>query len=234
MNLNELYRRLSFGELSNLSISSEGSGSIINDKRPTVVLLANEGLQELSKRFVLREKVLLIEQQEGLTTYRLEPMYSIQNAETSGVNRPYIVDSEDEPFSDPVLKVLQVYDSCGRELPLNDRDNFWAVFTPQNNVLQVPNPQAGLPLSVNYQTFVKPILGVDLEETIDIPMVLEKALTSYIAGHVLGNMNTQESNAKSQEHLLRFEAICAEAEDKDLLSISSSSTNTKFEKRGWA
>lgn len=234
MNLNELYRRLSFGELSNLSISSEGSGSIINDKRPTVVLLANEGLQELSKRFVLREKVLLIEQQEGVTTYRLEPMYSIQNSATSGVNRPYIVDSEDEPFNDPVLKVLQVYDSWGRELPLNDRDNFYAVYTPQNNVLQVPNPQAGLPLSVNYQTFVKPILGVDLEETIDIPMVLEKALTSYIAGHVLGNMNTQESNAKSQEHLLRFEAICAEAEDKDLLSISSSSTNTKFEKRGWA
>jgi hypothetical protein len=234
MNLNELYRRLSFGELSNLSISSEGSGSIINDKRPTVVLLANEALQELSKRFVLREKVLLIEQQEGLTTYRLEPMYSSQNAETSGVNCPYIVDSEDEPFNDPVLKVLQVFDSCGQELPLNDRDNFWAVFTPQNNVLQVPNPQAGLPLSVNYQTFVKPILGVDPEEVIDIPVVLEKALTSYIAAHVLGNMNTQESNAKSQEHLLRFQAICAEAEDKDLLSISTSNTNTKFEKRGWA
>lgn len=233
MNLNELYRRLSFGELSNLSISSEGSGSIINDKQPTVVLLANEGLQELSKRFVLRDKLLLVEQQEGLTNYRLEPMYSVQNSETSGVGHPYIVDSEDEPFNDAVLKILHVYDSCGRELPINDRDNFWSVFTPQNNVLQVPNPQAGLPLSVNYQTFVKPILGVDLEETIDIPMVLEKALTSYIAGHILGNMNTQESNAKSQEHLLRFEAICAEAEDKDLLSISSSSTNTKFQKRGW-
>ena len=87
---------------------------------------------------------------------------------------------------------------------------------------------------MNYQTFVKPILGIDLEEIIDIPIVLEKALTSYIAGHVLGNMNTQESNAKSQEHLLRFEAICAEAENKDLLSISNSNTNTKFEKRGWA
>jgi hypothetical protein len=234
MNLNELYRRLSYGELSNLSISSEGSGSIVSGKRPTVVLLANEALRELSKRFVLREKTLLIEQIEGLTTYRLEPMYSVQNAEISNVDQPYIVDSEDEPFNDPVLKIIQVYDHWGREMPLNDRDNFWSLFTPQNNILQVPNPQAGLPLSVNYQTFIKPILGTDLEETIDIPVVLEKALTSYIAGHILGNMNTQESNAKSQEHLLRFEAICAEAEDKDLLSISSSNTNTKFEKRGWA
>ena len=233
MNLNELYRRLSFGELSNLSISSEGSGTIINDKRPSVVLLANEALQELSKRFVLREQTLILEQQEGLTSYRLEPMYSIQNAQTSGVNRPYIIDNEEEPFNTAVLKVLHVYDNWGNELPLNDRDNSCAIYTPQNNILQVPNPQAGLPLSVSYQTFVKPILGVDVEETIDIPMVLEKALTSYIAGHILGNMNTQESNAKSREHLLRFEAICAEAENKDLLSISTSNTNTKFDNRGW-
>ena len=233
MDLNELYKRLSYGELSNLSIGSEGSGTIIVEKQPIILFLANEALRELSKRFVLRENVLLIEQQEGVINYRLDPIYSIQNAEASGVEYPYIVDSPDAPFNDVVLKILQVYDECGRELPLNDRDNYWSLFTPQNNLLQIPNPQVGSSLSINYQTFLKPILGVDLEETIDIPVVLEKALTSYIAGHVLGNMNTQESNAKSQEHLLRFQAICAEAEEKDLLSISNSDTNKKFEQRGW-
>lgn len=233
MNLNELYRRLSYGELSNLSISGEASGTIIEEKRPSIILIANEGLQELFKRFVLRERVAIIEQQEGRVSYRLEPMYSVFNSKVSGYRYPYIVDSEDNPFDYAVIKILQVYDHYGNELPVNDRDDSCSVFTPQGNVLEVPNPQAGIPLTVNFQTFGTPILGDELDETIDIPVVLEKALTSYIAGHILGNMNTQESNAKSQEHLLRFEAICAEAEDKDLLSNSTVPSNTKFEKRGW-
>lgn len=234
MNLKELYRRLSFGELSNLSISGEGSGDIAEAKRPIVVLLANEALRELYKKFVLREKNLILEQIEGKTLYRLEPMFSLTNAESSGCECPYIIDNPDEPFNDAVLKILNVYDSAGNELVLNDQDDPCSVFTPQVNVLQVPNPMGGLPLTINYQTYPREINETDLEDTIDIPMVLEKALTSYIAGHILGNMNTQESNAKSQEHLLRFEAICAEAEQKDLLSNSSVSSNTKFEKRGWA
>ena len=46
-------------------------------------------------------------------------------------------------------------------------------------------------------------------------------------------MNTQESTAKSQEHLATYEAICAEAIDRDLVNTSISSTNTSFEKRGF-
>ena len=233
MNLNELYRRLSYGELSNLSISGEGSGTIIEEKRPSIVLIANEGLQTLFKKFVLREQVTVIEQQEGRVSYRLEPMYSVFNSKVSGYECPYIIDNEDNPFDHAVIKILQVYDQYGNEFLINDRDNPCSLFTPQGNVLEVPNPQERMPLTINFQTFGAPILGDTLDETIDIPMVLEKALTSYIAGHVLGNMNSQESNAKSQEHLARFEAICAEAEDKDLLSNSSVSSNTKFEKRGW-
>lgn len=234
MNLNELYRKLSIGELSNLSISGEGSGTIIESKRPSIVLLTNEGMRELYKKFVLRDKTLMLQMQEGRTTYRLEPRFSVHNAEVSGAKRPYIIDSHDDPFNDSVIKVLQVYDNWGTELTLNDRDNGASLFTPSGNVLQIPNPLEGCALSVNYQTLPNEIDGQDLEEIIDIPVVLEKALTSYIAGQVLGNMNTQESNAKSQEHLLRFESICKEAEEKDLLSISSVATNTKFEKRGWA
>ncbi|AZO48057.1 hypothetical protein [Mesorhizobium sp. M4B.F.Ca.ET.058.02.1.1] len=104
MKIVDLFRQLSFGELSNLAISESGSGQIILEKRPQLVQYTNDALLAIYSRFLLSEKDLLIELVNQITNYHLIPKY----AETSGsdVDWPYIKDLPDEPFTGDLIKIL--------------------------------------------------------------------------------------------------------------------------------
>lgn len=88
-------------------------------------------------------------------------------------------------------------------------------------------------LSLEYQARHAVLDHCDCEEEILLPDVLLRALKAYIASKVFMHMNTQENTAKGQEHYLVYESICAEVVEKDLVSSSSSTTNVRFQKRGW-
>jgi len=235
MTLGELYEALSYGELSNLSMSGEGSGTIDDASQPKVLLYANDGLLRLYSKFVLNEKSVLIEQYEHITFYHLLPRFAV-NYTPAGYSDTeeirYIIDTPGELFLDDVIKPLQVYDSINGRLPLNDDNNTYSVFTPQAKCIQVPNPVDERMMSVSYQARHPIILG-ELDEIVYIPDVLMSALTAYIAYKVYSHMNTQESTTKAQEHIQLYEAICVSAKDNDLLGTSISVTNTRFEQRGW-
>lgn len=236
MTLNDLFTDLALGELSNLSVSE--NNTIIAEKRPQVVVYANEALLALYSRFVLIEKDMLVEMREATTNYHLLKRYAIsQYDESNPTDRwslPYIIDGLAEPFTEDVIKILSVYNSFGIKLPLNDLENPMSVFNPQSTVLQVPFPIAGQALAIEYQA-KHPILShCDCNDEIYLPEVLHRALKAYIASKMFMHMNTQESTAKGQEHSMNYEMICLEVVEKDLVSSSSSTTNLKLFKRGFA
>ena len=72
MNIEDLFTSLSYGELNNLSMSADGSGSIEESKQPQILLYANEGLLRLYGRFLLKENDVLIEMVEHITNYHLK------------------------------------------------------------------------------------------------------------------------------------------------------------------
>ena len=234
LTVSELFSLLSYGELSNLSMSTEGGGSIELSKQPTVILYANEALLKLHSRFCLSEKDLNLELVPHITNYHLIPRFAESNQGEKHERYPYIKDLLCEKFEGDVIRVLSVYDKFGCELPLNDAGNPLSVFTPQPVVLQVPHPTAGMSLAVHYQARHRK-LSVDCEEdeTIELPDTLHVALTSYIAYNVYTTINTAEATAKAQEHLAKYEATCQEAEEKDLVSTSTSQTNVRFHRNGW-
>lgn len=236
MNLNELFRDLALGELSNLSVVE--NNTIIPEKRPQIVNYANEALLTLCSRFVLIEKDMLVEMREATTNYHLLKRYAISQYDESNPadrwNLPYIMDTIGEPFEEDVIKILSVYNSFGIKLPLNDLDNVLSVFNPQSTVLQVPFPIAGQALAIEYQAKHPTLDHCECEDEIQLPDVLHRALKAYIASKMFMHMNTQESTAKGQEHSLTYEAICLEVVEKDLVSSSSSTTNLKLFKRGFA
>lgn len=236
MNLNGLFHALALGELSNLAMS-EG-GTIIPEKRPQVVTYTNEGLLALYSKFVLSEKGMLIEMREAVTNYHLLKRYALsqydENNPPSRYHSPYIVDNVAEPFQEDVIKVLSVYNSFGMKIPLNDLENCLSVFTPQSTVLQVPYPIAGQALSLEYQAKHATLNHCNCEDEILLPEVLHAALRAYISSKVFMHMNTQENTAKGQEHMMVYEGACVDVVEKDLVSTSSSTTNTRFNKRGWA
>lgn len=233
MNLENLFQKLSYGEFSNLSLGIDGDGSIEERHQPKIVLHANEGLLRLYTRFLLLEKDVIVEQVSHITNYHLLSRFAESNWNPEEEPIPYIKDLGREPFQEDVIKILSVYDSHGRQLPLNDNERVDSVFTPQAKLLQVPHPRDRVSLSLHYQA-KHPALSIDrLDQEVDLPEVLHGALTAFIASKIYGNMNTAESTAKSQEHGALYENICNEVTEKDLVSSSTSTTNSRFHLRGW-
>lgn len=233
MLLQDLYRDLSYGELSNLAMSNDGDGTIQEAQQPKIVRYTNEGLLALYSKFILLEKDLLIEQYEHITNYHLLKRFSQQGYDPESEDYPYIIDLNREPFSEDVLKILAVYDSCGYARPINDNERADSLFSPQAKILQVPNPVAGEALSVLYQARHPELLVSEPEGEIILPDVLKGALTAFVAYKVYSHMNTENSSAKAQEHYMIYENICTNVVEMDMVSTSTSTTNSRFEKNGW-
>lgn len=234
LTVEELFSLLSYGELSNLSMGTDGGGSIEETKQPTVILYANEALLKLHSRFCLSEKDLNLELVGHITNYHLIPRFAESRQGEKRVPYPYIKDLLCDRFEGDVIRILGVHDKYGNELPLNDVNNRHSVFTPQPVILQVPNPIPGMSLAVHYQArHEKLLVDAENDQIIELPDILHVALTSYIAYNIYTTINTAEATTKAQEHLAKYEITCQEAEEKDLVSTSSSQTNARFEKNGW-
>lgn len=233
MKITELFRRLSFGELSNLAVSNN-DGTLVEEKHPQIIQYVNEGLLRLHSRFLLYEKNLLLEQYSHIINYHLIKKFSEHAG--SNTHHPYIKDLPDEPFQDDVIKILAVHNEFGTQLPLNDKDNPYSMFTPQPDILQIPFPQERRPLAVTYQAR-HPILddreGHILSQEIDIPFSLEGALQSFVGYKTYSHMNGQENIVKGQENMAAYEAICTEIQDRDLVSQSFHTSFFKLELRGF-
>lgn len=236
MRVSELFRRLSFGELSNLAMSSEGSGEILEKDFPKLILYTNDGLLSLFTRFILSEKNLILEEVVNVTNYHLKKQFS----ESSGSNEEnhYIKDLITEPFQEDVIKIVEVYDSFGQKRSLNDKDDPWSLFTPQPDTLQVPHPIQGKALGIMYQA--RHVLLKDrgnnneiLSQDIDLPFYLESALQLFVASKVYTHMNGQENIAKSQEYEAAYNTKCGEVLAKDLVNNSFHTSFTKLEHRGF-
>jgi hypothetical protein len=234
MLLNDLFSMLAYGELSNHHMAQVEVGTIDESKQPQVVYFCNEGLKRLYTKYTLKEKDCIIELVEGLTFYHLRPEFSASGYDPTVADFAYIRDLSSDRFMGDVLKVTSVHNSWGRERPLNVNNNIWSVNTPSIRLIQVNNPQFNEVLSVAYQAS-HPLL--ELKEGghkyIELPDSLHGALTAFIASSVYSNMNTAEAQAIGQGHMVRFDTICNEIVETDVLNQSISEDNTRFKLRGW-
>lgn len=230
MNVSDLLKSLSYGELSNLSISGEGSGEILEDKIPKVINHINDGLLQLHTKFVLSWKTLILKMQEGRTDYPLR----IEYTESQNLSKfpQYIIDRND-PYTGDLIKIMAVTDSCGQELPLNDEENCYSLFTPTPMILQVPFPSIIQLMSVSYQANHIKLSADRLDQQIELPETLHEALRLSVAAAIYSGMNGAENTAKAAEYRTRFDLICNEIALTDVTNSSVSFTNTRFSKRGW-
>lgn len=233
--VSELFRRLSYGPLSNIAISNEGAGGIAEAKQPAIIQYANEGLLRLHSRFVLIERELIIELIDGVTSYPIDSTYAFSKSTGDASVPAYIQDSTVVPYQDDLIKIMAVFNCAGCQLPLNNDGDCCSFFTPQPNVLQVPNPLDEATIHLTYQARHKKLSDYPavLTEEINIPFVLEEALLSYIASSVYSNMNGQEHGLKAAAHLSKFESICNDVRAQDLVNSSISGSLSKFCERGF-
>lgn len=235
MLVSDFLEQLSLGPLSNLSISGEGDGTIVPAKRPMIINHLNDALLRIYTKFNLSEKELILSLLAYRTKYRLESQFAVSQAANYPTTIPHILDTA-QPFKDDLLKVVSVRNVNGAYLPLNDDGVDRSLYTPEVNVLQVPDPVAGVPLFVTYQARHPKLetLGSDITKVnFSLPTILEAAALAYVAHKVYFNMNGQEHAAIAAGHLAEYNRICNDITDKDLVSQSISQTNTKFDDRGF-
>jgi len=232
MTVEELFTKLSVGELSNLSMSNEGSGQIQEKSQAKLISYTNDALMQLYSRFVLLEKFVVIEMIQGITSYYLMKRFAQSNCALVSQDPCYIKDLL-EPFEEDVIKILEVQDHLGRRVTLNDQSDALSMFTPRPNMLQVPRPVEGLALSISYQARHRKLEPGVMEAPIYLPEVLEEALLAFVAGKVYSHMNGEENSAKGQEYKGKYEEQCQLVVDRDLVNNTPDTTSEIFKRNGW-
>lgn len=236
MKVPDILKALAVGELSNLYMGN--TGVIDQSKIPAVIQAINDALLQLYTKFALKEESLILELRVGVTNYHFKKRFAYSeydlNNPPASWDMPYILDMDTDKFEEDVIKVLTVYGYDGTKLLLNDVENTQSVFTPQPQMLEVPYPIQGKCLSVVYQAKHKTVPSTEYEDfEVEFPDCLFLALRYAVAAQIYSQMNTQENIMKGQEYEAKYLAQCQTAIDMDLVNTTISTTNTRFEKRGW-
>lgn len=232
MNTNSLLAQLSYGELSNLSLSNEGDGSIRPRDMGKLLTFINDGLSDITNKFRTKESIVHIKLYEHITTYVLDSKYSVVTNDPSVINFPYVLDNTREPFKNDVKKIMSVEDSLGRDRPINDTTTKYGVFIKEKNKIEVPLPEAGVFLFIKYQSEHFRVTTQNLDEDLDINDSLIPALRIYVAYKVFSTIGTVDASNKSIELLNQYMGIVQELRDVDITG-DSKIMDSNFRRNGW-
>lgn len=237
MKVRDLFKQLSFNELSNMTIGSEGSGSVNSASYERLINQTNSALVDLYSRFTLSEKELIIETLDWKSQYVLRKQHAVTDSTTDVLK--YIIDSPADPFLGDVLAVLTVRNEVGHLLPVNDSERIGSVFTPQPDCIQFTHLGSNQAFFVGYRAKHEELKFDSenpencLEQEIRLPLVLEAALRFKIAEYIYSPMAGQEMGPKTKELSDKYELECIKVQANGLISPPDQSTNIKLHRRGF-
>lgn len=238
--LGNIYADLSYGPLSGLAIGMDGAGTILDTQQNRVLSMVNEGLIQLYSKFLLHTREMKVKHIVGRTMYPLIK----QHADTypddqDDTGEVFIMDSASNPYEGDLIKVLLAYKLDPNDstkylpVPLNDLEDDDSLFTPMEDVLQIPEPEDGLFTYLLYQARHYNLTSGDLAQYVYLPEVLYGALEAWISYRIFSGMNGEEHSKKAIEQYNRYQTICAEATDKDLVKQTIVITSKKLDERGY-
>lgn len=238
MTLLDLFKDLTYGELSQLSFGNMMPDDNESEPDPKayaqLISHINRGLTALYSRFLLQAKEIYIQQYEEFEIYELHSKYAASNvASTEPIK--YIEDSVANPFLDDILKIEECYDEVGNKLFLNDVTEELSIFTPSYRSIQIPYPNDFNMLAVQYRANhprIDYVRGMDPSAIeIHMPGTLYEALLFYIAHRVFGAQNT-DGGVEGNDYWKKYNNICVEAETKGLY-IQAEPGDWRFDHKGW-
>lgn len=236
MLLSEIFEYLTFGELSHIKIGGADVGAIAEIDYPKIITNINLAMIELHKRFNLKMKEIPLQLYDQITLYYLTSDYT----ESSGTQPiKYITDATlVDPFDNDILMITNVYDELGNDLPLNDLDTDFSVFTPTPTTLQVPDANDNLALAIIYRAQPDKInyVGMDAAAAavyeVALPPQLLDCLTAFVAWKIFAPLNVGDRAAEATAYYQKFEAAVALVRFEGLLN-EDMTTNNKFGANGW-
>lgn len=212
MFLNEVHEQLCSAEL---SLTKVGEGATLStESLPKINALIQAGINDLNKRFTIRENELLLRTNPDLDVYQLIP----DNAVSSGNPNAYIIDDPLAKYEGDLMQILQVTGSNGEALWLNvdtssvvSTDNLFGknhlrvthsgINFLSYNTLKLTKPHDLGDVLIRYKAKLKPMdLSLDPTDVfIDIPDFYLNALVFYTAARKF-NPNGAETIGKGMYH----------------------------------
>lgn len=267
MLLREVFDALTYGELSQLNMGGTDAGFISDAHYNRLLTHVNLGLTALHRRFVIKLNQIELVFLPGVSRYHLHSQHRYSDEEVavgdfridvgdttllldtqSVADAEYIRDQPYARFQDDLLKVERVMTPCHIELPLNEHGKRWSVFTPRDNVVQVPLEivdQYQVPdwlkvdrLLVEYrQNHVKLSPGAGEFDAnrveIDLPDAYLQALLYYVASRVHTPIAAGAQVNPGNEWYAKYEQECQRLLQENL-QIDQVSGLDKIRHRGWA
>lgn len=248
MKLYDIFKSLTYGELSNLAIGNVSAGEISDVNYVPIMNHINMGLTALYTRFKLKENSFVLALQDTQVTYSLLSQYAVSNTKSKELVR-YIEDSTFAPFKDDILKIYKVLTPAGIPVSLNMGYHPYTCTTPTANILRVPpvlvDGSTDLPeylrnvnkLTVMYQAnhvMLDPDMG-SFDPTkieMELPQSHLQALLYFVASRVNNPIGLgQEFNA-GNTYAAKYERECQLLEAKGM-EIDEDTSSTKFSSRGF-
>lgn len=227
--LGDVFRDLSYGNLSNLAIGGEGKGAIPETHQERILALVNQGVTKLSGRFVVREESLLLRATKDQLEYDLIPERADSNLDAGS---KYIIDTAQDPFDEEIMNVLIVIDENGDELVIDNREVSGSVMVKGTH-LKFSEVDEDEVFEIIYQPKPKLLESVEASQPIILPEALYEALEAYVGYRVMAPMNGVEHKVRSDDLKMTFEMICNDALDKGLVRLSVTGSNAKLGYRGF-
>ena len=197
--VSDIFTNLSLGELSQYAIGGYNSGGIDKNDYPKVMAAINRGVNQLQSDLSLHEDNVNLVLIQGVLTYHIHSDHSML---TGTADEKYVWDSANKPFEDNILRIQQVYDGYGKELPINVRNDVDTVYAPSHNVLQFPYVKGGENISVVYTSYTKPTVVTTItgaERTyLPIPDYCLPALYAFVAAQMTAGITTNQEISESQ------------------------------------
>lgn len=235
MLLSEIFEYLTHGELSQLAVSDQGT-EITSEDYAKVASHINLGLLDLHKRFPVKYKELILDTYDSINMYRLSYEYAVSNT-ASTVPVKYINDASPADTFDPstLLRVDQVFDEEGTDLPLDNTADSRSLYRPAYNILQVPEPLTGYSLSLIYRVAHPKLIvnaATDVSQVeVDIPYDVLQPLLYFVGARLLNGVGKDSTNAYMMG-MQQYEAACQQIEQRKVFDRDEM-FNTRLETNGW-
>lgn len=242
MKVSEFFAALSYGELSNLSIGTEGTGSIKEADQPKVIGHLNNALTQLYSRFAHKIDYVILRPQADLQRYVLDPAYAVSDTDAANTNPRYLIDTEEDAFLGNLIKIRSIlqlpnetlHETEPLDLLINGGHACGTLKTLSWNTLFIETPDTDHDIRLEYQAkHSKLSIPVVLTEEIEVHPLLEEALVVKVASRIFASMLGEENAAKAQRLEAQYEYLSGLVDAKDILQQSSSDAHGKLIARGF-
>lgn len=220
--LEDLLSEASCAEGAQMAQLTTPDGVLDKKKVNKLIPIVNSALDEIYKRFVVRNTYIRVLTLKGVRDYTISPEFTSINS-----NDPYILDDD---FDVPVVAITSIADTCGRNIPLNKSSKQDVIqahdisnvrygvsnvdlvhrkfSTPKYNVLRVPQDLEPTELILGVRVAHKRIELFDPSELpnadlssieIDLPVTYRTAMIYYLFARIM-NAKGASSIGRSMYH----------------------------------